>query len=61
METYSTAMDWIDQSLSYICYALSTPSNWIFEYLKNPSLRPNKNQNQDKAMHDTKMKTPGTI
>ncbi len=52
--TYATGMDWIDQVLSYICYALSTPSNRIFGYLKNPSLPPHQNQNQDKAMQHTR-------
>ena len=55
----SAAMNWIAQVLCYVRYALSVPSNWIFGYLYNPSLRPN--QNQDEAMQNTKMKTPGII
>ena len=53
------AMNWIAQVLCYVRYALSMPSNWIFGYLCNPSLRPN--QNQHKATQNTKMKTPGII
>ena len=57
--SYPTAMDRIDQVLSYVRYALSTPSNRIFGYLSIPSLRPNLNQKRDKAMQHTKMRDAG--
>ena len=57
---FSTGVDWMDRVLYYDCYAMlfSRPATG---YSNNHSLRPNQNQNQDKAMHHTTMKTPETI
>ena len=61
MGAYSTAMDRIHQALSYVRYALLTPSNRTFGYLYNPSLRPNQNQNRDTSHAARQDEDAGTI
>ena len=61
MGAYSTAMDRIHQALSYVRYALPAPSNRIFGYLSNLSLRPNQNQNRARSHAANQDEDAGTI